>query len=451
VKRSVDGAWSAMPGVTGYVWAIAQHPITKEIYICGTGLDMGGDPDADYLAKWDVATGTWVSVIAGINNTVYVLTFDPAGNLYIGGDFTDLGDANGDRIVMFDGTNLHSLGTGLNGSCRTIAIDSRGYVYVGGGFTTAGGVANTVRIAKWDGTVWTPLSTGLSGSASDIVIDKSNNLYIVGGFTTAGGVTVHNVTKWNGTSFESLGTGSDAALSTVTLDDANNLYVGGFCTDLGGVTVGFWGRWNGQKWEALGDGANNIVFKILAKDNLVYLSGFFTAAGNVALVDKVAVYMGNGIYRPLDINLPGAATTYSLFFDNLDNLYIGFDTTGDAETARLDTITNSGTAKTYPIIKFTGPGLIRQIVNNTTSKEIFFNNLTLLPDEVVTMDLRPDKLTMISTFRGNVKGYLVGGSNLDFPLIPGENKIATFIDGTTAVASMQWKKMIHSIDGAQYE
>ena len=33
VKRDRDGVWSAMAGVTGAVLAIAQHPITKEIYI----------------------------------------------------------------------------------------------------------------------------------------------------------------------------------------------------------------------------------------------------------------------------------------------------------------------------------------------------------------------------------------------------------------------------------
>jgi hypothetical protein len=61
---------------------------------------------------------------------------------------------------------------------------------------------------------------------------------------------------------------------------------------------------------------------------------------------------------------------------------------------------------------------------------------------------------MVSTFRGSIKSYVLKGSNLDFPLIPGENRIATFIDGTTdanTAATMKWREMIHSIDGAQYE
>ena len=196
-----------------------------------------------------------------------------------------------------------------------------------------------------------------------------------------------------------------------------------------------------------------MFIELLEINNKVYLSGGFTTAGDISLVDKIAVYLGNGIYQPLDINLPGAAIAYSLLFDNLNNLYVGFDTTGDAETAGDDTVTNSGTAKTYPIITVTGPGLLRQITNTTTGKGIYFNSLTLLAGEVITMDLRPGRISMTSTFRGSVLGYVLPGSSYDFPLMPGSNRIATFIDGTTTAATtatMQWKEQYHGIDGAQY-
>ena len=455
VYRDRDGVWHSMAGVTMTVYAIAQHPITKEIYIGSSGANLGGDADADYLAKWDVATGAWVAVKAGLNNAVYALAFDPSGNLYIGGEFTDFGDANGDYIVKLgsDGTTLTSLGTGLNGVCRTIAIDSSGNIYTGGNFTLAGGVANTVYVAKWDGSVWTPLSTGLSSTVYKIVIDKNDNLYIVGNFANAGDANGDYVVKWTGSAWESLGTGGNNTITAAALDEAENLYVGGDTTALGGVTVGYWGRWNGQKWEALGDGIGGPVRRILVKDNKIYLSGYFTTAGDVSLLDRIAVYLGNGIYQPLDINLPGTATAYGLLFDNLDNLYVGFSTSGSAETAGDDTITNAGTAKTYPIITVTGPGLLRQIVNTTTGKGLYFNNLTLLAGEVITMDLRPGRISMTSTFRGSVLGYVLPGSSYDFPLMPGSNRIATFIDGTTTAATaatMQWVENYHGIDGAQY-
>ena len=455
LKRSSSGIWSAMAGMTGVIYTIAQHPITKEIYIGGNFLNTGGDPDADYLAKWDAVAGAWVSVVAGCNGVINVLKFDAIGNLYIAGEFTNWGDANGNYIVKWDGSNLSSLGTGLNYYCYALAIDNNGILYAGGLFTLAGGVANTTRIAKWNGSVWAPLSTGiLNGQVNKIIVDKNNNLFIVGSFVNVGDANGDYVVKWTGSAWISLGTGSNATLYAAALDETGNLYVGGNTTNLGGVTVTYFGRWNGQKWEALGGGINDTVLQIVINNNLIYIAGFFTTAGNITLLDRVAVYLGNGIYQPLDINLPGSATVYDLLFDYLDNLYISFSIFGNAETAGDDTITNGGTAETYPIITITGPGLLRQIVNTTTGKGIYFNNLTLLAGEVITMDLRPDKLTMVSTFRGSIKSNVLKGSNLDFPLIPGENRIATFIDGTTdanTAATMRWREMIHSIDGAQYE
>jgi len=450
-KRSPEGVWSAMAGVTGTVYTIAQHPITNEIYIGGNFINAGGDADADYLAKWNGSA--WVAVVAGITAQVLDMKFDAAGNLYLVGSFTNVGDANGDRIVKWDGSSLSSLGTGLNDVSYIVEIDSSGNVYAGGVFTLAGGVANTVRIAKWDGSVWTPLSTGLNGTVRDIAIDKDDNLYIVGNFTDAGDANGDYIVKWTGSAWVSLGTGLSGQCLAVSISDDNSLYVGGVFTTAGGVTVNKIAKWNGQKWEALGSGTNDDVMKILNHDNQIVLSGAFTAAGDVAITDRVATYLGNNIYQPLDINLTGTSTVYGLLFDNLDNLYVGFDTTGDSETAGDDIITNGGTAVTYPIIAVTGPGLLRQIVNTTTGKAIYFNNLTLLAGEVITMDLRPGRISMTSTFRGSVLGYVLPGSSYDFPLMPGTNRIATFIDGTTdsnTTATMQWKENYHGIDGAQY-
>lgn len=453
VYRDSDGIWHSMAGVTDEVYAIAQHPITKEIYIGGKFLTAGGDPDADRLAKWN---GTaWVAVVPGINASVWSLLFDQSGNLYIGGTFLGLGDANGNGIVMWDGSSLSSLGTGLqSGYAQTLVIDNNNNLYVGGNFLTAGGVANTAKIAKWDGSVWTPLSTGIgNGLVYKIISDNAGNLYISGTFTNVGDANGDYIVKWNGTSFESLSTGANGNVLALFLDSANNLYVGGSFSTLGGTSASKFGMWNGTKWIALGSGVNEDVRDINRLENNIILTGFFTTAGNVSLVDRIAVYLGNGVYKPLDINLPGTAVVYNLLLDYQNNLYFVFDTSGTAETAGDDTITNRGTAATYPVITVTGPGLLRQIVNTTTGKGLYFNNLTLLSGEVITMDLRPGRISMTSTFRGSVLGYVLPGSSYDFPLMPGSNRIATFIDGTTdanTTATMKWVENYHGIDGAQY-
>ena len=451
VKRDRDGVWSAMAGVTGSVYTIAQHPITGEIYIGGNFLNAGEDANADYLAKWNGSA--WVSVIAGINDYIKSMVFDAQGNLYIVGKFINLGDANGDYIAKINtvAATVSSLGTGLNNEGRTIIIDRSGNIYAGGNFTLAGGVANTAYIAKWNGTVWTPLSTGLSARAESIVIDAQGNLYIVGWFTNAGDANGDYIIKWTGSAWVSLGTGSNALLYAAILDDFENLYVGGVTTSLGGVSVGYWGKWNGQKWEALGTGFNEQVYALYYNDNEILASGFFTSAGGVSVADRTAIYLGNGIYLPLDISFPSTPNVLKITKDNQENLYFGYTTAGTATVAGYTTITTGG-ATTYPKITITGPGLLLQIKNNTTNKAIYFNDLTLLAGEVITLDLRPGNVKMNSTWRGNILPYVVNGSSYDFPLLPGANNISTYMTGTSAATSvvMEWQDNYHGVDGAQY-
>lgn len=436
VKRDRDGVWSAMAGLSS-CRVILQHPITKEIYV--------GD-DAT-VKKWSGAT--WDDVV--VAGSIRDMAFDAVGNLYIVGDFTDIGDADGDYVLMWDGSSLSSLGTGLNGIGRCVIVDRNGYIVVGGDFTLAGGVANTARIAYWNGTAWNPYSTGIgSGGVYQIAEDKNGYLVIVGSFTNHVDANGDYITLWNNTTFSSLGTGLNALGRFVFIDKSNNYLVGGAFTTAGGITVNYWAKWNGNKWEALGDGVEDDVLSI-ASDNLkTYIAGLFTYAGSVAISDKIAIYLGNGIYQPLDINLPGAAQAHSLFFDHQDNLYIGYTTSGNAETAGDDTITNDGTT-TRPKFTIVGPGLLRQIVNTTNNKGVYFNDFTLQSGEVVTLDFEAQEFT--SNFRGNILSYILEGiSTLDFTLEPGSNRIATFIDGTTdsnTTALMEWKVRYWSLDEAK--
>jgi hypothetical protein len=453
-KRDRDGVWSAMAGVTGTVYAIAQHPITKEIYIGGNFLNAGGDANADYLAKWNVATGAWVAVVAGINGAVYALAFDASGNLYIGGAFTNLGDANGDYIAKIDTAgNISSLGTGLNGNCLTIIIDNSYQVIVGGSFTSASGAANTNRLAGWNGTIWGSIGTGItSGQVNGLCLDKNNKLYIVGTFTNhvdANGDYV-TVFDFDSSSYSSLSTGLNGAGYKVYVDKFNNAYITGDFTESGGVTANYITMWNQQKFISLGLGLDDTSRVITELNNLIIIAGEFTTAGDISLLDRIAVYLGNGIFQPLDINLAGTPIVHSLFVDNLDNLYVGFSTSGNAETAGDDTVTNAGTT-TRPKFTITGPGLLRQIVNTTNNKGVYFNNFTLQSGEIVTLDFEAQEFT--SNFRGNILSYVLEGiSTLDFTLEPGDNRIATFIDGTTdsnTTATMQWKVKYWSLDEAK--
>jgi hypothetical protein len=111
--------------------------------------------------------------------------------------------------------------------------------------------------------------------------------------------------------------------------------------------------------------------------------------------------------------------------------------------------TNPGTAVTYPIVKFIGPGRIYQLKNLTTGDEIYFD-LDLLSGETAVLDLTPGRKTFVSTFRGNLLplGAVLPGSDVvSFKLIPGSNNISIIIDDATAQALISHPIRFLSYDG----
>jgi len=160
------------------------------------GLTIAGGVLASRIAKWD---GTaWSALGTGMDDGVYALAIDSAGNLYAGGYFTTAGGVSANRIAKWDGTAWSALGTGMNNYVNSLACDSAGNLYAGGWFTTAGGVSAN-RIAKWDGTAWSALGTGMNNYVSALAFDSAGNLYAGGVFSTAGGVSAPYIALWTET------------------------------------------------------------------------------------------------------------------------------------------------------------------------------------------------------------------------------------------------------------
>ena len=460
LQQGTDGVWAEVGGgLNSKVYCFAIHPVTGDLYVGGEFINAGADADADYLAKWN---GTaWSSVFAGMTDIVRALLFDAAGNLYIGGEFLNVGDVNGDKIIKWDGSSISSLGTGLNGDCYTLTFDPNGDLIAGGAFTLAGGVANTVKIAKWDGSNWTALGTGATGGdVFTAIYARDDNLYVGGSFTLMGGVanTVH-IAKWNGTAWTALSTGLGGNVRKIAQMESSiyDLLIGGEFTNAGGnANADYLAKWNGIKFDNIGDVlSGGIVQTIYVDNDKFYIGGTFTYYGSYLLPDRTMVYQGS-TFVPLDINVDDALAFFNVFIRHPATgiLYVGGDWSGTTAYSATVTVPNISGATTYPIITITGPGKIWQIKNYTTGKAIYFDRLTLNVGEIVKFDLRPENISIISKFRGNISDRIVKGSNLDFPLVSGNNNVSAYLYGSTTAATavtMKWKPMIHSIDGAQYE
>jgi len=480
VKRDPSGNWcewtgaayaSLITGLNGQVSCMAEGPDGK-IYVGGTFTNAGGVAEADYLARWN---GTaWEAVVTGsaphvINEHVYCMAFDAAGDLYIGGLFTNLGSAEGDyiaKISVADGTTT-ALGTGAQSTVRKIIIAPNGDIYAGGQFTSIGGVANTAYIAKWNGTAWSALATGLNNWVLTLALAPNNNVYVGGVFTNADGTYGDYLCYWNGTAFNRVGTVelvTSGFVQALAFDNNGSLLVGGSFTNAGGIAdADYIARWNGASWEALGVGINNVVYGLTVNSGKVYVFGAFTTAGGLTLTDRVAIW-SNGAWIPLDIDLPGTGIVYSILPTSDGSLYIGgaFSTAGEtpdvnAETGvvALNLNVASASANTYPFMQVHGPGTLKAITNYSTGKTIAFDGLTLLAGEWINLFFDPLNLKFQGGWsgRGNLMRYVVPGSDYgDFYLKPGNNNISLFYPDSDPVAGsgafIQWTPQFWGLDGA---
>lgn len=455
VAGRVSGHWETLgppsavaagDGGTTLVDVVAVGP-DGCVYFGGDFKNFDGIANADGIVKWDPITELWSALGTGAvgaagSPMVQAITFDPAGNLYAGGNFTSMGGvANTAFIAMWDGSVWSALGTGLNGTCRAITIGNDSTVYATGDFTTAGGGA-AVRIAAWDGSAWSALSSGLTfGNGYALVTGADGAIYVGGTFTVAGGVTVNRVARWDGATFDDLADGmADNGVFALAIDRAGYLYAGGSFTAAGAVSAAGIASWNGTSWTALSSGVAGGPVEVIATgpDGYVYAGGDFTSAGGLDLCDALARWNSTS-WAHIGIDLPGTPHVYGLAATSYGDLYVGFDTNATKQSDGAVTVTNEGSAKAYPVIVLERDGgsgvfTLQNILNATTGEELLFN-LDIIDGEIITIDLALKEIT--SNFRKNVSYSLMPTSMLgSWGLQPGENTICAFVDGASAASVM---------------
>lgn len=110
---------------------------------------LGDNSNEKFLSK-DASSAT-----TGTNGIVYALAFDPDNNLYVGGDFTKVGNISTNNIAMWNGCSWSTLDNGLNGPVYSLSYDSdNDTLYAAGSFSKAdpGGTNVSVKnVARWSG------------------------------------------------------------------------------------------------------------------------------------------------------------------------------------------------------------------------------------------------------------------------------------------------------------
>jgi hypothetical protein len=265
--------WVDLGGANGSVYTLAvfDDGTGLKLYAGGQFTEIGGVA-ADRVARWDGAI--WEPVGLGMDGDVNVLDLYDDGSgpmLYAGGMFSYAGTGADpvNRIARWNGYDWMGAGGGVTGGfcfVRAMAVYDDGSgakLYVGGPFTSAGG-ASARSVAAWDGSEWHSLDSGLSGGALNLtsglaVFDDGDgaDLYATGTFTLAGGVPANNIARWDGAAWSALGDGLDAAGSTLAVyhdHDGSALFVGGRFNAAGAETANRIAKWNGESWTGLGAG-----------------------------------------------------------------------------------------------------------------------------------------------------------------------------------------------------
>lgn len=466
-----DGVWSSMGGGMasggGDVHSMAAKP-GGGVYVGGT-FDTAGATSAQGIAVWS-ATGGWTELGGGVTrggspHDVRAIEVAPNGDVYIGGLFTIAGATAARSIACRDVSA--GAWTALNGGFETgatvhaLTILSDGTLYAGGNFHTAGATA-AKAIAKWSGTRWSACDTGMpSGYVTCLARDDSDNVYAGGTFVTAGSIAAVKVAKWDGSNWSTLGSGFGASVTSFPYalaydHKAGYLYAGGTFTTAGGVECLHVARWDGRQWEPLGGGVNNVVWELHVLEN-----GWLLAGGAFTLVNGDSVLEGavsarrsalwNGYsWVPLPHDL--ASTMYAFAEDDTSGAWYfgGTYSAGTQYVSARKTISNSGTARAYPVITIAAAAASQRLLyirNDTTDQTMWFDYL-LQDGETLTIDCTPGAKSVTSSYYGTAVGNnpLPGSQLATFALAPGDNSISTLVDGASTTVTFTYRATYWGLD-----
>jgi len=288
-KGTIDG---------GEGYDIIKSSIDEKIYICGAFLHVNNDWDMKNLTRWEPSTNTWERV-PGIDyyhtNFIRCGVTDSEGNIYFGGDFSEIGGVVAGRVAKFNVNsgiwdNLRDINFydydqqrgPVSGGVYDIEIIAN-YVYIGGGIFNSDSVAlKYIRRYNISTQTWETVGSGVNGKVRSLSTDGQGNLYVGGEFTEAGGVQVNYIAKWDGQSWSALGNGCDNYVISLEYYD-EKLYAGGSFRYVGndvhsqGIAC-----WTGSAWQAMSKGVyaswgNTYSVHDIAidSDGKIYIGGFF--------------------------------------------------------------------------------------------------------------------------------------------------------------------------------
>lgn len=205
IARWNGTSWSALgTGMNDLVNALAIGS-DGSLYAGGRFTSAGGVANTTHVARWDGSS--WHALASGIDVGVSVQVNGVAAgvdrNVYIVGTFSSASGVTAKGIVRWDPgpASFHSMDSNLNTPTQyvdCVVVAPNGIVYVGGEFTGLGEVDPADYVAQWTGSVWLPVGNELEGRVHTLA-HRGGLLYAGGGI---GGLIDVGVHIWNGSTWQ---------------------------------------------------------------------------------------------------------------------------------------------------------------------------------------------------------------------------------------------------------
>ncbi len=251
LAQTVTSAPIAQVLTAGSVVAIAEQPDHK--IIVGGGFSSVNGVPRQNLARFNADGSLDMAWNPAPMGQVSAIVVNGANEIFVGGSFTAIGGANRIGVAKLSASGAGAADPAWNAAMnpgaqgvRALALDGLGNLYVGGDFAQLGGQPRS-RIARLTSAgvadpVWNP---GADGLVRSIALDGSGSVFVCGGFSNLGGVPRHYVAKigaggvvdpvWNPMPTIPSVSGPFTSVDTVAFDPVSGgLYVGGYFSALGG-------------------------------------------------------------------------------------------------------------------------------------------------------------------------------------------------------------------------
>jgi hypothetical protein len=460
--RDSTGGWSSMAnGLTGGNINSMHVAADGTLYAGGSFTTASGTLTVNGIASWNGSA--WSALSGGLDNgTIKSMITTPDGTLYAAGSFTSVdGDGTIQYVASWNGSAWSAVGN-IGHLVEAITVAPDGTLFA------AGFDGSAAYLKSWNGTSWSTLGTSSAGGrAYNMTRATDGTIYVCGSFSTFGGTTAADIASYDGSAWSALGSGISGVPWALTVATDGTLYAGGDFLTAGGVAVKNVARWNGSSWSPVSDLSGGIVYDLfIAADGTLFAAGSFDSTAGRDLPLGAARWTG-GTWLPVDARFVSSVTVDLIRSGSSSVLYIGG--TFGASMAPGDvagiSYNASAAARTRPIFEITNNGssgnVLYQITNYTTGHRLWFDDLQMLADEVITLDLSGQphtdatgttttQITMVSSHRGDLLHTVLPHSDLaTFVLQPGStsNWISVFAQSGFGI-NLKYKKLYWGVEGS---